>query len=669
MLNKLEQKVVDDGKKEDEEFDRFMCYCKTNARKLSKSIADAQAKLPSLQSTIKEGVAELQRLKGENAEAKRDLASAKDALSRGQELRKKGAEAYAKKSAHDEASIKAMSSAIKSLKSGKGGSFLESSAADTIRSLSLSRELSASAREVLSSFLSGASTASTAEEEDDADGEAAPSTDEVVGLLSQMRETMERDLKDAHAAEKRAKADFQSMADAKANQIDALVRTSESTASRVGALAEELVNQRNQLDDTQKGFVEDTAFQSTLTKQCEDRKVSHASSQQTRTEESLALSETSKMLSEDSARDLFKKTVAAPSVLQLKVTDEGDPPSFLQMQVTSEDVRQEALQVLHEVRKRGKEGGPHDARLDLLALALRSKRVGFDKVLEMVDQMVGKLGDEQQRDDQKKDWCLAELNKAKGHLKGLQKDSSDLKKVISEGKQKLKADSEEINALLQGLKDLDQMVAEATRQRKEDHRLSAEKLATNSAAKELLRKAKDRLQSFYNPRLARGTSAVQEEEKAESDEDDPQYQKKNEESTGIVEMISNLQAMMDKEMQTTEIQEKQAQAEYEMTVKESAKKRAAGAKAIANLESIKAMAEEQLHKLKKQRGSKEKEVEATEGYKLQLHSECDFLLSRFKIRRELRAGEIDALKRSKAVLSGAGYSFLQMRSSRSAFLR
>lgn len=36
---------------------------------------------------------------------------------------------------------------------------------------------------------------------------------------------------------------------------------------------------------------------------------------------------------------------------------------------------------------------------------------------------------------------------------------------------------------------------------------------------------------------------------------------------------------------------------------------------------------------------------ATEGYKLQLHSECDFLLSRFKIRRELRAGEIDALKR------------------------
>lgn len=34
-----------------------MCYCKTNARKLSKSIADAQAKLPSLQSTIKEASA------------------------------------------------------------------------------------------------------------------------------------------------------------------------------------------------------------------------------------------------------------------------------------------------------------------------------------------------------------------------------------------------------------------------------------------------------------------------------------------------------------------------------------------------------------------------------------------------------------------------------------
>jgi hypothetical protein len=36
-----------------------------------------------------------------------------------------------------------------------------------------------------------------------------------------------------------------------------------------------------------------------------------------------------------------------------------------------------------------------------------------------------------------------------------------------------------------------------------------------------------------------------------------------------------------------------------------------------------------------------------------LHMECDWLLNNFEARKEARAGEIDALKKAKAVLSGA----------------
>merc|ERR1719428_2722869 len=42
-----------------------------------------------------------------------------------------------------------------------------------------------------------------------------------------------------------------------------------------------------------------------------------------------------------------------------------------------------------------------------------------------------------------------------------------------------------------------------------------------------------------------------------------------------------------------------------------------------------------------------------------LHLECDWLISNFQVRKEARAGEIDSLKKAKAVLSGADYSFLQ----------
>merc|ERR1719263_2523196 len=46
-----------------------------------------------------------------------------------------------------------------------------------------------------------------------------------------------------------------------------------------------------------------------------------------------------------------------------------------------------------------------------------------------------------------------------------------------------------------------------------------------------------------------------------------------------------------------------------------------------------------------------------------LHLECDWLISNFQVRKEARAGEIDSLKKAKAVLSGADFSFLQVRRS------
>merc|ERR1719195_497886 len=47
------------------------------------------------------------------------------------------------------------------------------------------------------------------------------------------------------------------------------------------------------------------------------------------------------------------------------------------------------------------------------------------------------------------------------------------------------------------------------------------------------------------------------------------------------------------------------------------------------------------------------EVMATAETLKDLHLECDWFLNNFEARKEARAGEIDALKKAKAVLSGA----------------
>merc|ERR1719323_974874 len=59
----------------------------------------------------------------------------------------------------------------------------------------------------------------------------------------------------------------------------------------------------------------------------------------------------------------------------------------------------------------------------------------------------------------------------------------------------------EIAALEKGIKSLDKAVVEATEQRREEHDDYTKLLASDTAAKELLAFAKNRLNQFYNPKL------------------------------------------------------------------------------------------------------------------------------------------------------------------------
>merc|ERR1719198_1736302 len=66
------------------------------------------------------------------------------------------------------------------------------------------------------------------------------------------------------------------------------------------------------------------------------------------------------------------------------------------------------------------------------------------------------------------------------------------------------------------------------------------------------------------------------------------YKKKGEESGGVIQMMDSMIADLDKEMQTAEIDEKNAQEEYEQFISDSAEKRAEDSKAITDKSAAKA---------------------------------------------------------------------------------
>merc|ERR1719474_2509898 len=86
--------------------------------------------------------------------------------------------------------------------------------------------------------------------------------------------------------------------------------------------------------------------------------------------------------------------------------------------------------------------------------------------------------------------------------------------------------------------------------------------------------------------------------------------------------------------------------------------------ADAAVTASKAAEEEALENEEDTRAATGKELMATLKYIHSLHGECDWLLKYFDARKEARAGELDALGKAKAVLNGADFSFLQIKSLR-----
>merc|ERR1719379_173986 len=103
MLQLMSKKVEEEGVKEKELFDKFMCYCKDGAATLAKSIEDAETKIPQLASDIKEAESEKAQLDEDIAAHKADREEAKAAMAKATAIREKEAAAFAAEHADSQA--------------------------------------------------------------------------------------------------------------------------------------------------------------------------------------------------------------------------------------------------------------------------------------------------------------------------------------------------------------------------------------------------------------------------------------------------------------------------------------------------------------------------------------------------------------------------------------
>merc|ERR1719265_999877 len=206
-------------------------------------------------------------------------------------LRQKEAAAYAKESSEDAANIAAVEKATTAIEKGMGGAFLQTPAASRVLKIAEKRQ-----EQELVSFLSGSES-------------YAPASGEITGILKTMHDEMSKDIADQDAAEAAAISAYDALMAAKTREVNALTKALEEKMTRVGELAVEIVQMKNDLGDTGEALAEDKKFLADMKTNCATKTAEWETIVKTRNEELLALADTIKVLNDDDALELFKQTL------------------------------------------------------------------------------------------------------------------------------------------------------------------------------------------------------------------------------------------------------------------------------------------------------------------------------------------------------------------------
>merc|ERR1719174_1907234 len=312
MLQDMQKEAEAEGKKEEGLFDNFMCYCSGGEGALAAAITQGEAQIEQLSATIERGTAEKSQLDQDIATHKADRTAAEATIKESTALREKEAGEFSATSGDLKSNIQAMAGALDALNKGLSAALLQTGVGNTLRNIiKTSPAVHESERGLLMSFLET--------------GEGMQGgSDQIIGVVSQMKEEMEADLSETTQKEADSKATFETLMTDKTKEIEAAGKAVESKTARSGTVAVETVQAKADLESTTKAVAEDTAFKANLAKSCATKQQEWDERCKLRAQEIEAISDTIELLNSDDALELFKKTMpsaaAASSFIQTAAT-------------------------------------------------------------------------------------------------------------------------------------------------------------------------------------------------------------------------------------------------------------------------------------------------------------------------------------------------------------
>merc|ERR1740138_417435 len=419
-------------------YDKFMCYCDGNTGEMQKSVEEAAERITELKAKLESSIAEKDQLDGELIQHKQDREAATQDLAKATKIREKEHAEYLELTGESKENLDAMISAIAALEKGMGSGFLQSKTQllDRLHKiLNTAQTLDNYQRSVVTSFLSGGQNPY---------GDYHSQSGEIVGILKTMKDEMDKALNGAVSDEEKSAAGYEELSAAKKEEISAAGSAIESKTERSGTLAVTITTTKGDIKDTTNEMTDTEAFLANLKVECGEKKKEWAVRCQIRAEEVAAISEAIKVLNDDDALDLFKKT------LSLNQGPAGSQFGFIQQHEAQHNRAQQALQQLQASKVDQK-----NLQVQFLENALKAKQVDFGKVIKMVTDMEAVLKEEQASDDAQKGFCDKDIASSEREQKDTEEEIASAAALIEECKEASAQTADEIALLQKEIKELD----------------------------------------------------------------------------------------------------------------------------------------------------------------------------------------------------------------------
>merc|ERR1719443_2583034 len=638
-----------EAKSDQELYDKLACWCETNDKDKTKAISDGNDKSASLTASIEKNTALASTREAEIAALTDEAAALTKALEEAKALREKQNDEFNMTEKDLIQSIHSLKNAVMQLGKTQGEQPAEellqkqeNSLLQVAQALGRMPEMAEKAvaphlrpqvKELLRAPRKGLSLLQQPPPGGASNYE--PQSGAIFGVLKQMKETFETNMEEGKKEEAEGAAQYEELKTTKETQLNAAKEKISTKTQELAKARETAANDKEDLDDTQATLAADTEFLGKLREQCAAIDKQWEERSKMRSDEIAAVGETINILTDDDARDQF-----------------NDAGTFMQLRAQSkrESVARERTAAYIAA------AGDKLQSKRLAALAVKVRNDVFAKVKESIDGMVVQLDTEQHNEAHKKDGCIKDEDTNEKQTVERTDHKEDVETEINALNAEIKFKKEEQARLKAEIAEARMEQKKASENRETENKEFQTVVTDQQATQKILLKAKDRLAQFYAKKAALLQTRAHAKSQGKATQQPPvafKPYKKAGSGGGAMALLQNIiEESQETEKDALEA-ENTAQAAYEEFVKASNDQIASMFNQIANDEEVEA-------EDAKKEAADEGDKRATIGDILKLgevsttlHEACDFTVNNFDERQHNRADEMEALKQSKSIFSGA----------------